>query len=642
MILRLSRRNGGALFFAACTFSLTIPTIAANAQDGVSEKRDEIIVRATRIPTELGRTGSSVSVIDDIKIEQQQSRFVIDVLQTTPGLSISQFGSRGTDSSVRLRGQGAEGTLVLVDGVEVSDPSRSQTAFDFSQLLSGNIDRIEVLRGSQSVLYGGDAVGGVVNIITKRGEGDLTGSLLAEYGSFNTFLGASQVRGGLADDMFGYSVNLQYLQTNGFSAADEALAGNNEGEDYDNLSSSGRFDLALIDGLDLSAVYRYAEGTLNYDACGGPFCDDIDVGDDYLQYSGRASAAFSLLDDALSGEFGVAYSRNERDGFDNGAPNYFFIGERLKVDGHLGYNFSDDQVVIIGAETENEAYESDGDPIGADVDINGYYALYQGTFFDALTVSLGGRLDDHQIFGTYDTYRGTVAYNFPTGTKLKGSYSTGFRAPSLFELYGICCGDPNLGNPDLDPEESKSWDVGLEQTLLGGSLYADVVYFNVRTENEIVFGGAFGTPAPNYFNVTGTTKSEGVETSLAWQVSEAVDIGGTYTYNLVKSEAGIRLQNRPRHAASAYVNWIFAKGRGNLNVSGFHFSDSLDSNFGTSPATIVKLNANAIIKVAASYDLTEQVEVSARVENLLNESYQTEFGYGTADVSAFGGVRFNF
>lgn len=637
-----------ALFAAGLTTLSTAQFQAAFAADDtiasivpLGDDVETIVVQSTRIPTAIGRVGASISVIDQAVIEQTQSRFVLDVLTLTPGLSFSQFGSRGTQSSVRLRGQGGEATFVLIDGVEVSDTSRPQTNFDFSQLTTENIGRIEILRGSQSVLYGGDAVGGVISIESKTGGGPLTGSVLAEYGSFQTFLGGINVRGGLADDRFRYALNVQYTDTEGFSAADQALEGNEEGEDYNNLSSNGRFEFDVNENIELRAVYRVAEGTLNFDAGAGPNQDDLDRGDDFLQYSGRVSAHFNALNGKLNGQVGAAYARNERDGFDDGMQSYFFNGDRLKFDANATYSFLDDQDIIVGVDIENEGFSSDGDPVGESVNINGFYAMYQGTFADVFTVSVGGRIDDHEFFGSFETFRVTAAYQLPTGTRLKGSYSTGFRAPSLFELFGICCGEA-LGNTDLGPEESDSWDIGLEQTLLGGDLRFEITYFNIKTDNEIVFRDFGNGPLPNYFNVGDPTKSNGVEVSFAAQATETLDFGGAYTYNKNRVIGGNRLQNVPKHTASVYLNWKFLNEKGNLNVSGTHFSDSLDSDFSTFPATIVDLDANFIVRVAASYDITEQLQLSARVENLLDEQYQTEFGYGTANISAYGGLRYKF
>ncbi|MFA7595679.1 MAG: TonB-dependent receptor [Novosphingobium sp.] len=624
------------------------PALADTATDSAASAGNaepdgsDIVVTATRVPTDIGKIGSSITVITAKELENRQTRFVLDALQTTPGLSVAQFGARGTDSSLKLRGQNPEGTFVLIDGVEVSDPSRSQTAFDFSQLLATNIERIEVLRGSQSVLYGSEAIGGVINIVSKRGSGPLTGSIFGEGGSYGTYLLGGQIRGGLANDRFGYSVDLQYLHTDGFSAADENLPGNSEGEKYKNFSSSGRFDYQFSDDWYAKAVYRYAEGTLNYDACGGPYCDDPDVGDDFLQYSGRLSTGFSLLDGALRGEFGASYARNEREGFDNGADSYFYYGDRTKFDFQGSYAIDADNVLVFGAETKNDRMRSDAVSDRISVRNNGFYALYQLGLFESLYLSAGVRIDDHETFGTFDTYRGTAAYNIAaTGTKLKGSYSTGFRAPSLFELYGRCCGDPLFGNIDLKPETSKSWDLGIEQKLADDTLQLEVVYFQIDTRNKINFIG-FGDPEPNYFNVPGRTRSKGVEASLAWNPNEALSVRVAYTNNQVRAATGERLQNRPRHYISGNINYTFLNERANLNLTASYWSDTLDTDFSTFPSQIVKLDNPVVITLAGRLNLFEKTELTGRIENLLDEKYQTEAGYGTAGLSFYAGIRQSF
>ena len=222
--------------------STSAAAIAAELQDSETPQDyetivlDTIEVTSTRIATEVEKTGASLTVVTGEEIEERQARTALDVLVTTPGISIAQFGAKGTDSTVRMRGLPGQYTTVLIDGVKVSDPSRSQTAFDFSQLQTVGVDRIEVLRGSQSVLYGGESVAGAVNIETRRGRGPVQGSIFGEVGSYDTWLGGGSASGGFADDRGGYNVSMQYLDTAGFSAADENLPGNSEGEDYDNLS----------------------------------------------------------------------------------------------------------------------------------------------------------------------------------------------------------------------------------------------------------------------------------------------------------------------------------------------------------------------------------------------------------------------
>lgn len=619
---------------AIACIALAMP---AHAQDDTDRDTDGIIVTSTKIPTQIEKTGSSISVVTKEEMEEQQTRQVLDALTTTPGISVSQFGAKGTDSTVRMRGMPGHYTSVLIDGVEVSDPSRSQTAFDFSQLQTVGIDRIEVLRGSQSVLYGGEAVAGAVNIVTERGRGDIKGSAFGEIGSYDTYLVGGGVRGGFDDDRGGINVSAQYLDTSGFSAADENLPGNSEGEDYDNFSSLGRLDYQLTDRIGIKGNFRYAEGTLNYDASSGPYGDDPDVGDDYLQYSGRGAVTFETKDRFFVGEAGVAYSYSKRDGFDNGAPAYYYVGERVTYDFQGTLNFDPDNIIIVGVERNEESYESDTSPAGVDIWTNALFGMYQFSPVENLFLSVGARLDDHEAYGTHDTYRGTAAYRFAdTGTTIRGSYSTGFRAPSLFELYGKCCGDPNFGNPNLTPEESKSWDAGIDQSLFGGDMFLSVAYFNIDTENAIQFEGVYGTMTPNYFNKPGESRSRGVETSADWMVNSDLRVNVAYTWNVVQDATGERYDNAPRHSVNFNVNYALFDGRGNVNLNVLHRIDTRDR------SNSVRLDDPFVVKLAARYSLLDNLDVTARIENLLDDEYQTEYGYGTSDRAFYAGLTYRF
>ncbi|MGX1197373.1 TonB-dependent receptor plug domain-containing protein [Parvibaculum sp. MBR-TMA-1.3b-4.2] len=622
---------------ALACIALAMPAHAQENSDDSDQNTDGIVVTSTKIPTQIEKTGSSISVVTKEEMEEQQTRQVLDVLTTTPGISVSQFGAKGTDSNVRMRGLPGQYTSVLIDGVEVSDPSRSQTAFDFSQLGTAGIDRIEVLRGSQSVLYGGEAVAGVVNIVTARGRGDFKSSVFGEVGSYDTYLVGGSTQGGFDDDRGGINVSAQYLDTGGFSAADENLPGNSEGEDYDNISSLGRLDYQLTDRIGIKGNFRYAQGTLNYDASSGSYGDDPDRGDDFLQYSGRGGVTFATQDRFFVGEAGVAYSYSKRDGFDNGTQSYYYIGDRVTYDVQGTLTFNPDNIVIVGAERNEESYESDSSPAGADVWTNSWFGMYQFSPVENLYLSAGARLDDHEAFGVYDTYRATAAYRFTsTGTTIRSSYSTGFRAPSLFELYGKCCGDPNFGNPDLKPEESKSWDAGIDQLFLNGDVLVSVTYFNIDTENAIKYSGTFGTPAPNYFNIAGESRSRGVEASADWMVTNDLRLNLAYTWNVVQDATGKRYDNAPRHDINFNANYVLLGGRANVNLNVLHTVDTRDS------GNTVRLDDPFVVKLAARYRLFDNLDITARIENLLNDQYQTEYGYGTSDRAFYAGLKYRF
>jgi vitamin B12 transporter len=625
----------------ACFIAISTSTYAEDTENGETLALAPLEVTSTRIATEIEKTGSSITVVTSEEIEEKQARQVLDVLTATPGISVAQFGAKGTDSTIRMRGLPGQYVTVLIDGVKVSDPSRSQTAFDFSQLQTVGVDRIEVLRGSQSVLYGGESVAGAVNIMTKRGKGALQGSVFGEFGSYDTWLGGGSASGGFNEDRGGYNVSLQYLDTDGFSAADENLPGNTEGESYDNLSSLGRFDYDLSDVASLKLNYRYAEGTLNYDACGGAFCDDPDRGDDYKQYSGRAGLALASENRFFTADMGISYAYNERNGFDNGAFAYFYEGERVAYDFQGNMNFSADDVFAFGVEREENKLVSDGNPNGEEAYMNSYFALLQLSPVNNLFLSAGGRIDSHETFGSHGTYRGAVAYKIEeTGTTLRTSYSTGFRAPSLFELYGACCGDPNVGNPNLTPEESKSWDIGFDQFLFGDAVILDVAYFRIDVDNAIIWDSAapFGTPAPNYANVPGTSQSRGVETSVDWAVTSGLNLNLAYTWNVTQSASGLRYDNAPRHVVNFNANYVFLDGKGNVNLNVLHRNDTRDSLF---PGKVY-LDNPYVVTLAAKYSVLDNLDLTARIENALDDQYQTEYGYGTSDFAAYGGFVFRF
>ncbi|HEV2652463.1 MAG TPA: TonB-dependent receptor [Rhizomicrobium sp.] len=626
---------------AALLLALTFP-LPAYAADNVGDT-ETVVVTATRTPTDTSKIGSSISVITSGDMLKQQTVFVTDVLQTVPGVFVTQNGARGNTSSVQLRGEPGYDTFVLVDGMEVSDPTATQTTFDFSQQLANGIDRIEILRGSQSVLYGGDAVGGVVNILTKRGTGDFDGLGFAEGGSFGTYNIGTRAVGGLDGDRFGYNVGVQYLATDGISSADSNLPGNKERDAYNNISSSGRFDYAITDDVSVKAVYRYTGGLDNFDAQGGPNSDQLGFGDYFQQYAGRVSSEFHLFDDHFTGEVGASFNHDGRTNFNKvtGISEYFFTGERNAFDFKGVYNFDDDNLVVFGAETKRDTSHTSGQPGTQAVRTNGYYAMFQTTPAKPLTLTLGVRLDDNQRFGDFTSWRGTLAYNIEeTGTKLKASYATGFRAPGLFELFGVCCGGLSFGNPNLKPETSNSWDVGFEQKLVSDTLQFGATYFQIDTNDLIQFitNAQF---VSSYENVPGVTASRGVETYLAWTPIDNLNFNLAYTFNEANSATGARLFQRPRDVLNVTADYTFFDDRADLNLNVRYVADSISKGF--DPVTFASftrnLGAYAVVDFGASYKIFDQTEIYGRAENLFDQHYETDYGYGTQGQSFYFGVR---
>ncbi|MEX1147351.1 MAG: TonB-dependent receptor [Sphingomonadales bacterium] len=618
-------------------FSLACIVLASTAVPALGEAAfphridDEFIITATRTPTPLPQVGSAVSVISPLDIERRKPRFLLDLLPELPGVHFTQFGPPGSGSDIRIRGAEPSGTYVLIDGVEVADPSLIQNAFQFSHLLMGEVERVEVLRGSQSTLYGADAVGGVINIITRAGGGPLRQSARLEAGSSSSFLGSYTVSGG--EGPVGFALGAQGFSTSGFSAADEN-DGNTEADGYDNISLTGKVSADLNENLSVSVNGRYSDSTAEYD--GGFPLADADNEDDQMQFSGRTAARLTVMDGRFINDAAVSYTRTEREGRDSGALTGDFAGERLKFEYRGAFEVTDDQTLLFGAETKKEESTSLEQPDGRDARTSGFYAQYQLGLFDQLFLTGGVRIDDHSNFGTHDTYRVAASYVVPgTGTRLRSSYGTGFRAPSLYELYGECCAlTVPLGNPGLEPEKSKSFDVGVEQSLLNDRLFVEATWFRLATDNKIEFDFANFGIAPAYVNVVGKTVSKGVELVGAAQVTETFSLRGTYTHMSVKGPNGQRLSYRPRNSFTVNADLDLLDGRANANVNLRRVSGVEE--LGT------PMDNYTVVGGVVSYDLTGHVEVYARLQNVFDRQYQIRPGYGTADRSVYAGVRATF
>jgi len=607
----------------------------------VSSRADEprrelepTVVTANRATTAAADVGAAVTVLDQRDIERRQSPFLAELLREVPGVSVNQTGAPGGFTSLRMRGANGFNTLVLIDGVEVSDPSGTQTSFDFAHLLASEVDRVEVLRGSQSTLYGGDAVGGVVNIITKRGQGPVRQQAQAEAGSFKTARLGYGASGGFNGG--GFAFRFDRLVSSGFSAADQR-DGNVENDPVRNTTVHGNVDLDLADNLGLSASLRAVDATFEFDGFPPPAFTlrDDDLVSEVTQRSGRLAATLSLLGGRLVNQLGLGHSINTRDNFRAGRPNFFADGRRLKLDYQGIYTHDASNRLVFGAEGEREGLETNTQS-KTEIGIAALYAQYELKPWSPLTLTLGGRLDSHETFGEFDTYRATAAYRTPlAGLRLRTSYGTGFRAPSLFELFAA-----PFGNVDLQPETSRSWDAGFDYRLAGDRLELSVAYFDLRIEDRIAF--VFG-PGPNYFQVPGRTDTGGIEASARWQALASLALHAAYTYTDTKDTFdGARLPRVPRHVVNALAQQAFLAERASLALHARYVAGNADLDFARFPAPLVPLKDYLLLGLALSYKLTEGVEARARAENLLNRDYQEVLGYGTAGRAAYLGLALRF
>ncbi|KFI22414.1 TonB-dependent receptor plug domain-containing protein [Nitrosococcus oceani] len=612
---------------------------------------EPIVVTATRTPTPVQDVGSDMSVITAEDLVQRQRMPVLEVLRGLPGVDVVQSGGLGQQTSVFLRGANANHTLVLIDGVEANDPSNPSGSFDFSNLLADNIERIEILRGPQSTLYGSDAIGGVINIITKRGGGKPHITARAEGGSFNTFKTTGGVNGG--NDLINYSLTGSRLESAGISAAD-SRQGNPEKDGNRNTTLTGRFGLTPTPNFSLDTTLRYNGNHTDIDGYrGGVPIDDPNSTLDAQQLFLRGQGRLSLFDDLWEQILGVSFTYHDRENKDRpDSQNPFpfpgsFKGEKIKADWQHNLRFSKEHTLTFGfawEEASMEAQSPGSNLPRQSVDTKGYYLQDQLSFWDKLFLTGGVRLTHHSIFGSKITERVTAALVLDTlGLTLRSSYGTGFKAPTLSQLFDDRFNTPQdnrfntpqlkFNNRDLKPEKSSSWDIGVEQSFWDDQGAVGVTYF----DNELTDLIQFSQVAADKFQLINidAAKIKGWEVFMNLTPLEGLTLRGNYTQMHTQDEkTGQPLVRRPEHKAGFNANYRFL-GKGNLHLQVLYVGRRQD--VGNIP-----LSSYTVVNLAASYEITGSFQLFARANNLLDKQYQEVFGFGTPGISGFGGIEFSF
>ncbi len=634
-----ARRRTGFLCRALPAAALTVAA-AATAYSAETPKPSllpETVVTATRMATPSREIGSSITVVTGEELARRKISFVSDALRGLPGVTVNRTSTRGSFTEVRLRGAEANQTLVLIDGMKVNDPALS-SQFDFANLLATEIDRIEVLRGPQSVLYGSDAVGGVINIITKRGAGTPVVTASAGYGSFNTVETKSGVRAG--GKRYKVFLGGSYYRTDGISAA-AADRGNSESDPYRNRTINANAAFRPWDILQLSLGGRWRRGKQETDAFTTTAVDD-DSFTDSVERSGQAEIKLTLLDGMWENRLSGSLFENEldNDGGAFGASNT--TGNRRKWQYQTDFIFETRETVAskhtatFGVENERNRVRAQSafSDVDRSIESQSYFGQYQIGLFDRFFVTGGGRFDDNDLFEDTTTYRVTGAIQIPeTNSKLHASIDTAVKNPTLFELFGFT--STFTGNPNLQSETARGFDVGVEQKLFDGRLVGDATFFQNRIDNLIQ---GFGSTATN---LSGTTRITGVELAARARLTEGLEVSGSYTWMTTKDAAGTQLVRRPRHAAGVKVDYRFLEEkRANISVDLNFNGPQRDNAFG--PFRQETLGGYVLLNAVASYRVSDQVELFVRAENLLNQSYEEVYTFGTPGISAFGGVRIRF
>jgi len=640
---------GSALLAPAAAHAQQVAAPFANAPRGGEDavSLSEISVSATGVPIPTVQTGSSVSVLTADLLEAQQRRTAPDALQQVPGLNVVQSGGPGGQTSVFIRGSNSNHVKVLIDGIDATDPSNGNGSFDFGQLLTEDLSRIEVLRGPQSGLYGSDAIGGVISFTTKRGEGPARATARIEGGSYGTFNQSGRISG--SENGFDYSVSVQHVRAAATPVTPPQLVPFGRPihpNFYDNETVSARFGYQFTEAFRLNAITRFINSRLLF------------TGDDFSTFPALPAAFRSAAD------VQQIFTRNEAEwtplpGFHNVfAINYSNLfnrqqgpldplatpdattglGERTRYEYRGDYLLSPGNLLLFGAQRDEESlFTTSPGSVPAFLRArNGNTAGYgeaQLTPFDRAFLVANIRHDENDQFGPATTFRVAPSYILPfTETRIKGSVGSGFKAPTLSQLYQSFPAFNFFANPNLKPEESLGYDAGFEQPL-GERVLVGATYYHNDFTNLINTNASF-TSNEN----VGRAVSYGAEAFVSVRLTDTLSGRIDYTNTVTKNEiTNQELLRRPRHKGSATALWTPLPG---LTVSGTvivlgHFVD------GNRDFSVPRLKnpGFTLVNLAVTYDVSESVSVFGRIDNLFDRRYENPTGFLGPGLAVYGGVR---
>ena len=576
----------------------------------------EIIVKGARIDTSEDNFGSSIFILDSEGIRLRGIRSAIDAISSSPGVTTKKNGSFGGVGSVRIRGASSSQTLVLIDGIPVNDASSPGGGYNFEYLDTSNIDRIEVLRGSQSTLWGSDAIGGVVNIYTKSAEKNSI-NLLSEIGSFGLRKINSEL--GIASNSSKFLFLVDDTSLDGISKADKK-DGNVEKDGFETNSYSFKGDIDL-NNIQIKGLLSYIKSDVEYDSFG--FVTGVQDGDERSiteEFIGNLTIKFNLFDDKLVNTFSVNQSDISRDYFTNDNLTFGADGERklYRYQGNIG--FGGFNKIAFGLEKEESSVNVDK------LSIDSYFFLYQFQPIKDLVISAGIRNDDNKGFNSKTTRKISAAYRVFENLSIKTSWGEGFKVPTIFQTTFFCCGAESA-NTNIRPEESTSYDLGFDFSLKDKFSFS-LVYFKKDINDQINFSFGLG----GYKNID-FVESDGFEVSANSEITEEINLYLNYSYIDSIDGRGQRLINIPKDSGELALTYN----------SSFNLSGSLTMKYnGSEISTYGNLDSWLRADINLFYKLNNFSEVYFRVENLLDKNYQQVFGYGTPDRSGLIGVKVNF
>lgn len=632
-------KNQTAILAAIGASFVALPVLATADEESV----DQIIVTGSRTPVSINSVGSAVTVISRDDIERRQARYVSDLLRTVPGFSVSQSGVAGSQTQVRVRGSEANHVLVLIDGVRANDPATGDE-FRWEFLTTANIERIEIVRGPQSALWGSDAVAGVVHIITRAGGSQPQVGGYIEAGSLNSFNTA--LNGNFGDEDWSVNLSAERLETDGGNISRSGAENDNSDATTGSLSASFRASQNLSFTFGARAVDSYSQyDNVDFIVTGLPSDSDVALKtrQNYVQVGSTIGSGTSRVKHHIAARYFDSDNRN----LANGVEDVTALSERTTFAYQADISLGND-VLSMAVEREETSFEQRG-PIGfgdpnqlQEMDISSVVADYQAHVGDNVTWLLSARFDDNSLFDDAVTGRLSVAWNLNDATRLRGNVGTGRKNPTFIELFGYFPGQ-FLSNPNLEPEQSTSFDLGVERQV-NDALNVQLTLFKQDLDNEI--NGFVFDPVTFLLtaeNMPGTSKREGVELAARLDVSERLGLNASYTY-IDSTAENLREIRRPPHSGHIEFDYGFTDGRGRLALVAAYGGTRTDTFFPPwpNPPEVVTLSNHWLVDLTAQYRISESVKVFARANNLLDTDYEQVYGYNTPGRAAYAGVQVAF
>jgi len=604
-------------------------SIAAETQNAEQNTQDDIVISATRVETKRIESGSSITVLDEQYIKENQARTVAELLQDVPGVSVSKSGGLGATTSVFIRGADSNKTLVIIDGIEVNDLSSITGGYDFANLTADNIERIEVLKGSQSALWGSDAMGGVINIVTKKGKAGFTPTASAETGAHNYHKENISLSGTQGDSH--YSLSASNLQTDGISAKNGEFDDPDD-DGYKNQNVSLKAGHQFTDIFAMDTVLRYSDAETQYDGFSS------DANSTNLQHQAKLNSHLNLLDNQWQNRLSVAFSDSKNETFSGSTSESAYEGQKIKTDLQSDYYLNTvneyTQRISFIAEHENEQYQSWSMDQKERIEASGIVLGYGVDWAKTIFVNAAVRGDFNDKFDDTTTYHIDTSAWVSDGTRLHASHGTGVKNPTLGQLYGYSpsiWGD-YVGNTELQPEKSTSWDAGIEYNFADADAYIDLTYFDSRYTDMHNYYTDPDTFAGTYINLDNKATARGIELTGKVKVSTKLRVNTGYTFMETDDGDGDELLRRPKHTASINANYKYTPAL-SANIGARYVGKRLD--YGN-----IELEDYTVVNIGAAYQVQEHITLSARIENALDKDYQEVSGYNTDPLTAYVGISF--